>query len=108
MNDLPNQLPSFLRDLPPVVLWSLAGIFGLLLVATTIVWLIGRAKPGLDLGEVRQRVRSWWVMAGVCAIQVGASRRYDGPMGKSDRAVAFGAAALLLALVDPAAGWLAP
>ena len=47
-------------------------------------------------------------MAGVCAIQVGATRRYDGPMGKSDRAVAFGAAALLLALVDPAAGWLAP
>ena len=47
-------------------------------------------------------------MAGVCAVQIGASRRYDGPMGKSDRAVAFALAALALALVDPAAAWLAP
>lgn len=28
--------------------------------------------------------------AGVLGLMVGASRRYDGPMGKSDRAVAFG------------------
>jgi CDP-diacylglycerol---glycerol-3-phosphate 3-phosphatidyltransferase len=37
-------------------------------------------------------------MAGVVAIQIGASRRYDGPFGKSDRAVFFGALALLLGL----------
>jgi len=37
-------------------------------------------------------------MAGVIAIQVGAERRYDGPAGKSDRAVAFGAAALTVGL----------
>lgn len=30
-------------------------------------------------------------MTGVVAVQIGASRRYDGPMGKSDRAFAFGA-----------------
>ena len=35
-------------------------------------------------------------MAGVVAIQVGASRRYDGPFGKSDRAFLFGLLALLL------------
>ena len=35
-------------------------------------------------------------MTGVVAVQVGASRRYDGPMGKSDRAVAFGLLAVLL------------
>ena len=35
-------------------------------------------------------------MTGVIAIQVGASRRYDGPMGKSDRAFVFGALALAL------------
>lgn len=29
-------------------------------------------------------------MTGVVAVQIGASRRYDGPMGKSDRAFAFG------------------
>jgi CDP-diacylglycerol--glycerol-3-phosphate 3-phosphatidyltransferase len=35
-------------------------------------------------------------MTGVIAIQIGASRRYDGPMGKSDRAFVFGIIALLL------------
>ena len=43
-------------------------------------------------------------MAGVVAVQIGASRRYDGPMGKSDRAFVFGLLALLLGLgVTP--GW---
>ena len=36
-------------------------------------------------------------MAGVVAVQVGAERRYDGPMGKSDRAFAFGLLAVLVA-----------
>ena len=35
-------------------------------------------------------------MTGVVAVQIGATRRYDGPMGKSDRAFAFGLLALLL------------
>ena len=43
-------------------------------------------------------------MAGVVAVQIGASRRYDGPMGKSDRAFAFGLLALLLGIgLEP--GW---
>ena len=37
-------------------------------------------------------------MTGVVAIQIGASRNYAGPMGKSDRAFAFGLIALLLGL----------
>ena len=37
-------------------------------------------------------------MAGVVAIQIGAARRYDGPMGKSDRAFVFGLLALLLGI----------
>ena len=42
--------------------------------------------------------------AGVAAIQIGASRRYDGPMGKSDRAFWVGLLAVLLAtkLITPA------
>lgn len=43
-------------------------------------------------------------MAGVVALQVGAERRYDGPMGKSDRAFIFGLLALLLGL-GKAPGW---
>jgi CDP-diacylglycerol--glycerol-3-phosphate 3-phosphatidyltransferase len=45
-------------------------------------------------------------MAGVVAIQIGASRRYDGPFGKSDRAVFFGALALLLGLDVPTGTWI--
>lgn len=35
--------------------------------------------------------------AGVLAVLIGAARRFDGPMGKSDRAVVFGLMALLVA-----------
>ena len=45
-------------------------------------------------------------MTGVVAIQIGAARRYDGPMGKSDRAFVFGLLALLIGLGVPADPWL--
>jgi CDP-diacylglycerol--glycerol-3-phosphate 3-phosphatidyltransferase len=44
-------------------------------------------------------------MTGVIAVQIGATRRYDGPCGKSDRAFLFGLIALLLGLhlrIEPA------
>jgi CDP-diacylglycerol--glycerol-3-phosphate 3-phosphatidyltransferase len=45
-------------------------------------------------------------MAGTVAVMTGASRRYDGPLGKSDRAVVFGALGLAVGLgLDPAP-WL--
>jgi len=40
-------------------------------------------------------------MTGVIGVQIGASRRYDGPMGKSDRAFVFGALGLLLGMNLP-------
>ncbi|MEO5738918.1 MAG: CDP-alcohol phosphatidyltransferase family protein [Variovorax sp.] len=49
--------------------------------------------------------------AGALGPTVGASRRYDGPLGKSDRAFAFGALGLYVALGWPLpdwAGWLMP
>ncbi|HIE02876.1 MAG TPA: CDP-alcohol phosphatidyltransferase family protein [Thiotrichaceae bacterium] len=45
-------------------------------------------------------------MTGVIGVQIGASRRYDGPFGKSDRAFAFGIIALLLGLGISADVWL--
>ena len=44
-------------------------------------------------------------MTGVVAVQIGSARRYDGPMGKSDRAFVFGLLALLLALGVPGGAW---
>lgn len=43
---------------------------------------------------------------GVAAVQIGASRRYDGPMGKSDRALLLGGIAVLLGCGAPAGFWL--
>ena len=40
-------------------------------------------------------------MTGVVAVMTGAARRYDGPMGKSDRAFVFGAMALWIGLGLP-------
>lgn len=45
-------------------------------------------------------------MTGVVAVQIGASRRYDGPMGKSDRAFLFGAIGLLMGLGVSVNIWL--
>lgn len=56
--------------------------------------------PGID---------PWWIaltiflatiseMTGALGMAIGASRRYDGPMGKSDRAVVFGAFAVWVGL----------
>ena len=43
---------------------------------------------------------------GVVAVQIGASRRYDGPLGKSDRALLLGGIALLLGIGVPTGLWL--
>lgn len=45
--------------------------------------------------------------AGALGPMVGASRRQDGPMGKSDRAFAFGALALWAGLASPLPEWAA-
>ncbi len=45
-------------------------------------------------------------MAGLVGLQLGGGRRYDGPMGKSDRALVFGAIGLLLGLGLEPGLWL--
>jgi len=44
-------------------------------------------------------------MVGLVAVQVGASRRYDGPMGKSDRAFIFGLFGALIGFGVDLAAW---
>ncbi len=56
---------------------------------------IGIFRPTVVLGAVILAILT--EMAGVIAIQIGASRRYDGPMGKSDRAFVFSFIAILIA-----------
>lgn len=45
-------------------------------------------------------------MAGVVSVQIGSSRRYDGPMGKSDRAFILGGLSLLLGLGVSGGDWV--
>ena len=47
-------------DLP--VLLALAGLLGLLVIASGITWWLGRRHPERDHGELVRRVRSWWVI----------------------------------------------
>ena len=56
---------------------------------------IGIFRPIVVLGAVILAILT--EMAGIMAIQIGASRRYDGPMGKSDRAFVFSIIAILIA-----------
>ena len=44
--------------------------------------------------------------AGVLGLMVGATRRYDGPLGKSDRAFVFGALTLWIGLGWPLPAWV--
>jgi CDP-diacylglycerol--glycerol-3-phosphate 3-phosphatidyltransferase len=55
--------------------------------------------PSLVVGVVVLSILT--EMTGVIAVQIGASRRYDGPFGKSDRAFVFGVMGLLLGLRVP-------
>jgi len=45
-------------------------------------------------------------LAGILGVLVGGARRHDGPMGKSDRAFAFGALGLLVGLGVPTERWM--
>ena len=38
-------------------------IFGLLIFATILFWIMGKVKPQGDFSELKMRTRSWWLMA---------------------------------------------
>ncbi len=77
-------------------------------LADAALYLPLAAVPGIDpvLLVVSVILAGVAEMTGVVAVQVGATRRYDGPMGKSDRAFVFGAVALLLGLGVTGGVWL--
>lgn len=52
----------------PDVLWAIAGVFGLLVVATVLIAVLRRLRPGRDFTELVLRVRSWWVMVAVFVV----------------------------------------
>lgn len=66
--------------------------------------------PGSGVGPVALVVVLAGVteLTGLAALLTGASRRYDGPMGKSDRAFVFGLVGLLVGAGVDLSAWLTP
>ncbi len=44
------------------VLWTLAGVFGVLVAATVVVFVLARRRPPAATEELRARMRSWWAI----------------------------------------------
>lgn len=77
-------------------------------VADSLLYLPLALVPGVSPGWLLAVVvvALWTEVAGLAALQVGSARRYDGPLGKSDRAALLGLLALLLGLGLPGGGWV--
>ena len=56
------------------VLWTLAGIVALLVVATVVVALMRRGDAANRHAELAARVRSWWALVAVFAVAISFSR----------------------------------
>ena len=79
-------------------------------VADTALYLPLALVPGFSapLIVVASALAIVTELTGLVGLQIGATRRYDGPMGKSDRAFVFGLFALLAGLRVPLSPWLTP
>lgn len=83
-----NELTDVISDAALYLPFAFVAPFGALGVGA-VIWLAAVSE-----------------MAGAIGPMVGASRRYEGPMGKSDRAFVFGALGLWLGLAGGLPGWL--
>lgn len=59
-----------LQMLTPSLLGALGGVFVILIVASLSVVLLRRAHPDKDYTELRLRIKSWWVMAGIFSVAI--------------------------------------
>jgi len=76
-------------------------------VSDTALYLPFAAIAGIDavLVGLVVAIAVMTEMAGVVALQIGAARRYDGPFGKSDRALFFGALGFAMGIGIRAGLW---
>ena len=93
--DMKSRLGAVLNELGDVV-------------ADAMLYLPLAAVPGVSVWIVAGLVMTGILveMAGIVGIQIGASRRYDGPVGKSDRAFVFGLLAFLLGIGVDVGVWI--
>jgi len=91
-----SRLGAYLNELTDVISDS-ALYLPFALVAPLSLWSVGAVVLLAAISEY----------AGVLGLMVGATRRYDGPMGKSDRAFIFGALGLWIGITPSLPGWAA-
>jgi phosphatidylglycerophosphate synthase len=85
-----SPLGAYLNELGDVV--SDAALYApFALLPGSNPWLVGALIVAAAIAE----------MTGVLGAAIGSGRRYDGPMGKSDRAAVFGTAGLLIGIGVP-------
>ena len=56
------------------VIWSLGGLFGILVAATVIYVFLKNTRPATDFTEIGLRIRSWWVMVSIFTLAMLLSR----------------------------------
>lgn len=93
-HDMQSSLGAILNELGDVIA-DAALYLPLALVPGLSPWLV----TGLVIAGILVE------MTGVVGVQIGASRRYDGPVGKSDRAFLFGLTAFLLGIGVQSGVW---
>jgi phosphatidate cytidylyltransferase len=59
---------------PPQVQYALAGIWGLLLIASIAVFVLTKAKPEKNYSELVLRTRSWWMIIGLFSLALISNR----------------------------------
>lgn len=63
-------------ELPQNVLYAVAGLFGILMLASAVLVAMRRAKPDRDFTALGQRIRTWWIIASVFTLAIALPRNY--------------------------------
>src|SRR5436190_18591631 len=58
----------------PRVFQALGGVAGILVLASVVVFALQRLRPGSNFSELKNRIKSWWIMATVFALAMTLSR----------------------------------
>ncbi len=64
-----------LQTLTPGARMVMAGILGVLVIASAVTWRLQRHGPAEKYLELSQRVKSWWVMVGVFTVAIAIDQR---------------------------------
>jgi phosphatidate cytidylyltransferase len=64
------KIPFIDLDMAPSVGFGLLGILALLVVASTVSLTLVRRHPDRDYTELRQRIRTWWIIVALFAVAI--------------------------------------